>query len=194
MAENNRHIPLPFNESTRITMDSSGLKRMAAMAATLAILSLSTSAFAQYVWLNDKGVKQYSDMPPPSSVPNNRIVKAPGAAMRTTSPVPPDGGENGVAAAPATEKIKIPMTTAEKNMDFQKRKIEQAEKDKKTAEEKQRAADKSKNCERAREYQNALDSGQRIAHTGKNGERAYMSDAQRSQETKDTQRILGDCK
>lgn len=178
-------------------MNSSGLKRIAA---AVAILSLSTSAFAQYIWLNDKGLKQYSDLPPPASVPNNRIVKAPGAAMRTTSPLPPDGAaamdgsENGGAAVPATEKMKIPMTTAEKNMDFQKRKIEQAERDKKTAEEKQRAADKSKNCERAREYQNALDSGQRIAYTGKNGERAYMSDAQRAQETKDTRRILGDCK
>ena len=171
------------------------------MAAALAILSLSTSAFAQYVWLNDKGVKQYSDMPPPASVPNSRSVKAPGAAMRLTSPVPPDGAamdgsENGVTAATvsATEKIKIPITTAEKNTDFQKRKIEQAENDKKTAEEKQKAADKSKNCERAREYQKVLDSGQRIAHTDKNGERAYMGDAQRSQETKDTRRILGDCK
>lgn len=182
-------------------MNSSGLKRMAAMAAALAALSLSTSAFAQYIWLNDKGVKQYSDMPPPASVPNNRIVKAPGVAMRAASATQPDGvaigaSESGVTSATvtATDKAKIPMTTAEKNMDFQKRKIEQAEKDKKTAEEKQLAADKSKNCERAREYQKALDSGQRIAHTDKNGERAYMSDAQRAQETKDARRILGDCK
>lgn len=182
-------------------MSSSGLKRMAAVTAALAALSLSASAFAQYIWLNDKGVKQYSDMPPPASVPNSRIVKAPGVAMRTPPPVPPDGAaiggsENGAASATvaAADKAKIPMTTAEKNMDFQKRRIEQAEKDKKTAEEKQMAADKSKNCERARDYQKALDSGQRITHTDKNGERAFMSDAQRAQETKDTRRILGDCK
>lgn len=177
-------------------MNSSGLKQMAA---ALVALSLSASAFAQYIWLNDKGVKQYSDMPPPASVPNNRIVKAPGVAMRAASSVPPDGAvisatESVAATAVATDKAKIPMTTAEKNMDFQKRKIEQAEKDKKTAEEKQMAADKSKNCERAREYQKALDSGQRIAHTDKNGERAYLSDAQRAQETRDARRILGDCK
>lgn len=182
-------------------MNSSGLKRMLAMAAALTALSLSASAFAQYIWLNDKGVKQYSDMPPPASVPNNRIVKAPGVAMRATSSVPPDSAaigasENGAASAtvPAVDKAKTPMTTAEKNMDFQKRRIEQAEKDKKSAEEKQLAADKSKNCDRARDYQKALDSGQRIAHTDTNGERAYMSDAQRAQETKDTRRILGDCK
>lgn len=180
-------------------MNPSGLKRMAAMAAAVAALSLSASAFAQYIWLNDKGVKQYSDMPPPASVPNNRIVKAPGVAMRAASAAQPDGvaigtSENGTASATAADKAKSPMTTAEKNMDFQKRKIEQAEKDKKTAEEKQLAADKSKNCDRAREYQKALDSGQRIAHTDINGERTYMSDAQRAQETKDTRRILGDCK
>lgn len=174
-------------------MNSSGWKRIVAMAA----LSLSTSAFAQYIWFNDKGVKQYSDMPPPASVPSGRIVKAPGVAMRAASSASSDSAaigasENGIASA--TDKVKIPMTTAEKNVDFQKRKIEQAEKDKKAAEEKQLAADKSKNCERARDYQKALDSGQRIAHTDKNGERAYLSDTQRAQEARDTRRILGDCK
>lgn len=184
-------------------MRASSLKPLSFIAAALAILSLPTSASGQYVWLNDKGVKQYSDMPPPASVPNNRIVKAPGSATRAPPPMPQEGAaiggsESGVATAsavaPAIEKVKTPMITAEKNMDFQKRQIEQAEKDKKTAEEKQMAADKSKNCERAREYQKALDSGQRIARTDKNGERAYMSDAQRAQETKDTRKILGDCR
>ena len=180
-------------------MNSSGLKKMAAMAAVFAVLSLSANAFAQYVWLNDKGVKQYSDMPPPASVPDNHIVKTPGVARHTPSSVSPMAGptggvEGGAASAPATDKLKTPMTTAEKNMDFQKRKIEQAESDKKAAEEKQMAADKSKNCERARDYQKALDSGQRIAHTDRNGERAYLNDAQRAQETKDTRKILGDCK
>ena len=178
-------------------MRSSSLKPLSFIATALAILSLSSSAFGQYVWLNDKGIKQYSDMPPPASVPNNRIVKAPGSAIRSMSPMPQEsaaigGSENGVATA--TEKVKTPMTTAEKNMDFQKRQIEQAEKDKKAAEEKQMTAEKGKNCQRTREYQKALDSGQRIAHTDKNGERAYMSDAQRMQEMKDTRRILGDCK
>ncbi len=180
-------------------MNSSGCKRITAMAAALAILSLSGSAFAQYVWLNDKGVKQYSDMPPPTSVPDSRIVKAPGVAARTPSLAPLGdpvvGGIEGEAVGnPAVSKMKIPMTTVEKNMDFQKRKIEQAEKDKKAAEEKQMAADKSKNCERARDYQKALDSGQRIARTDKNGERAYLNDMQRAQEAKDTRKILGDCK
>ena len=140
-------------------------------------------------------------MPPPASVPSNRIVKAPGVAMRAASSAQPGSvangaSENGVASAPvaAADKAKSPRTTAEKNMDVQRRKVEQAEKDKKTAEEKQLAADKSKKCDRARDYQEALDSGQRIAHTDKNGERAYMSDAQRAQETTDNRRILGDCK
>lgn len=179
-------------------MNSPCLKQMAA---ALVAVSLSASALAQYVWLNDKGVKQYSDMPPPASVPNNRIVTAPGAATRAPSLVTPTvttiaGSESGAASATAAaaDKVKLPMTTAEKNMDFQKRNIEQAEKDKKAAEEKQRDAEKSKNCERAREYRRALDSGQRIAHTDKNGERVFMNDAQRLQEAKDTRRILGDCK
>lgn len=86
------------------------------------------------------------------------------------------------------------MTTAERNADFQKRKIEQADKEKKAADDAKRAADKAKNCDRARAYQRALDSGQRLGNTDKNGERYYLSDEQRAQEAQATRNILNDCK
>lgn len=171
------------------------LQRITTLIITGLILGLSSHAMAQYVWLDDKGVKQYSDMPPPVTVPDNRILKSPGAATRTPAA--------NIAATPAAEpgtsenaaaKTKLPMTSAEKNADFQKRRMEQAEKDKKSAEEAQRAADKSKNCERASAYQKALDSGQRIARQEKDGQRAFLSDAQRAQESRDTKKVLSECK
>jgi hypothetical protein len=157
------------------------------------MLGLSLPAFSQYVWLDEKGVKHYSDMPAPATVPASRILKSAGAALRAQSPgntpiTPEDMNGN------ATAKTQLPMTTAEKNADFQKRRIEQSEKDKKAAEETQRAADKAKNCERASTYQKALDSGQRIAQQGTDGQRAFLSDAQRAQELRDTKRILVECK
>ncbi|OGB23515.1 MAG: hypothetical protein A3I66_02165 [Burkholderiales bacterium RIFCSPLOWO2_02_FULL_57_36] len=162
-------------------------------AAVLGVLGFSSIAYAQYVWLDEKGVKQYSDIPPPASVPQKRILKEPGSPSPTlaTAPVAPvaEGTTPGTA-----DKDKGPMTTAERNADFQKRRAEQAEKDKKAAEETQRAADKAKHCEQARAYQRALQSGVRVAQTDKNGERSFMSDEQRAKEAQDAQRALDACK
>lgn len=161
------------------------IQRLAA--AALAALFVPLCASAQYVWIDEKGTKQFSDMPPPASVPNSRILKQPGG----TSPAK-------VAQEAAEEKPSDPAraepTIAERNAEFRKRKTEQAEKEKKASEEAAQAAEKSKNCERAREYQRSLDSGERITRLDKNGERAYLSDEQRAQESRDNRRVLNDCK
>lgn len=159
----------------------------------LATLAVSSAAFAQYVWLDERGVKQYSDMPPPASVPQKRILKAPGSSSRAVA------STSAESAAPATQgeetaKDKTPLTTAEKNADFNKRRAEQAEKEKKAAEEAQRVAENAKRCEQARSYQRALQSGTRIARTDNNGERSFLSDEQRASEAREAQRILDACK
>lgn len=162
------------------------LKHLAAAAAAFAALSTAGAAFAQYVWIDEKGVKQFSDMPPPASVPAGRILKQPGGK-------PAEAPAEGTAPPPA-QPAKAEMTTAEKNAEFRKRKTEQAEKEKKAAEEARASADKAKNCERARDYLRALESGERLTRTDRNGERAFLSDEQRQQETKETRRVLQDCK
>lgn len=162
-------------------------------AALLCTLGFSSVAYAQYVWLNERGIKQYSDMPPPASVPKNRILKEPGSSSSASANVPAESAAEGSPDATA-EKEKLPLTTAEKNADFQKRRAEQAEKEKKSAEEAQREADKAKHCEQARAYQRALESGERLARTDKNGERYFVNDDQRAKEAQDTRRILDACK
>jgi hypothetical protein len=176
-------------------MNATRLKRIPVSLAILIAVGFSGAAHAQYIWLNDKGVKQFSDMPPPASVPKNRILKQPGAALPNLSPTSqtPSADGSPSAAVPADDKNKAPMTTAEKNADFQKRKMEQAEKDKKAAEKEQIATDKAKNCERARAYNKALQDGERLTRTDKNGEKYYLNDDQRAQEAKDNKRILSDC-
>ena len=170
-------------------------KRITAFTIASLLLGLSSHVGAQYIWLGDKGIKQYSNMPPPPAVPNSHILKSPGLVSQAQAPgvtpgTAPAQGDNAATVATA----KLPMTTAEKNADFQKRRLEQAEKDKKAADETQRAADKSKNCERASAYQKALDSGQRISWQGKDGQSAFLSDTQRAQESRDAKRILNECK
>lgn len=158
------------------------------LAASLALSALlfPPAALAQYIWLDEKGTKQFSDMPPPSSVPRSRILKQPGG----TPPATPQEAREENPTAPA----KAEPTLAEKNAEFRKRRSEQAEKEKKASEEAARKAENAKNCERAQEYQRSLESGERIFRTDKNGERAYLSDEQRVQETRDNRRVLADCK
>ena len=160
-------------------------------AAFIAALSFATAALAQYVWVDDKGTKQFSDTPPPASVPKARILRQP-SAMQSTSAA----DKNTASADAPAESVKsaAPMTSAEKNTDFLKRRNEQAEKDKKAADEAKRKADNAQNCERARSYAQGLESGQRMARTDKNGERAFLSDEERAGELQNAKRIISDCK
>lgn len=164
------------------------------MAAVLGTLGFSTIAHAQYVWVDEKGTRQYSDMPPPASVPQKRILKEPGSPSPTLSAISAEPAAGNPPPTPPVAKENMPLTTAEKNADFQRRKAEQAEKEKKAAQEAQRAADKAKHCDQARSYQRALQSGERLARTDKNGERYFLSDAQRATEAQEAKRILEACK
>ena len=163
-------------------------------ALTLCALGFAAPSLGQYVWLDENGRKHYADTPPPTSVPANKIIKSPFShapktpAANAETVTPPE--KNSTAASPSV----APVTTAEKNADFQKRKIEQAEKEKKEVDESKSKADMAKNCERARNYQRILDSGQRISETDKNGERTFMSDEQRKQEANETKKMVDQCK
>ncbi|WP_225984543.1 DUF4124 domain-containing protein [Noviherbaspirillum aerium] len=152
-------------------------------AMSLIFLAVCGSAAAQYVWLDEKGTRQFSDRPPPSSVPAARILKQPGGISSA-----PTAAQSSAPAAPAEK------TTAEKNAEFRKRQLEREEKEKKTAEEGKLAADKARNCERAQEYQRSLEAGVRISRTERNGERSYLSDEQRERDLNETRRMLSECK
>lgn len=157
------------------------------ISAALLLSLLCNPSFAQWIWIDDKGSKQFSDLPPPASVPKNKILKSPG---KITSP--PEAETN--ASASNTDKLQKPVTTASKNEDFLKRRAEQQEKEKKLAAEQQLNAEKAKNCDRARTYKQSLESGIRIANVDKNGERNYLDDAKRAQELADVNKALADCK
>ncbi|MDO9217736.1 MAG: hypothetical protein Q7U14_10715, partial [Lacisediminimonas sp.] len=157
-------------------------------------------AWGQYVWLNEKGVKQYSDKPPPPSVPDSRIIKparnaGTQAASALASPPAPAAGDAPARPADAAPQAsgKGAPTIAERNADFNKRRAQQAEADKKTADQQKLAQEKASNCERAASYKRSLESGARIARVGKNGEQAFISDEQRAQEIKEASKLLEGC-
>ena len=151
--------------------------RLMRFLACAVLVAGSSGALAQHVWLNDKGVKQYSDMPPPPGTPAGRILQSPGPRAAASAPTQP--------AAPSV---------AESNAAFEKRRIEQAERENKASEQARLAADNARNCEQARGYERTLASGQRIAKLDRNGERAFLSDQERAQEIATAQRVLAQCK
>jgi hypothetical protein len=162
------------------------LKHIAVLLATLGATSI---AFAQYVWVDQQGVKHFSDVAPPANIPLDHIIKQPGRAghASVSTPTPSETATDSSSAA------KAPMTTAEQNADFNKRKLEKAAKDKKAEEDAQRQASIASNCAHATSYLNSLKSGGRITTTDSSGERSYLSDADRAKEQAQAQSAVDAC-
>jgi hypothetical protein len=148
------------------------------------LVAMSAAAQAQYVWVDEKGVKQFSDQPPPASVPANRILKAPDQRAASS------GEEAQATDAPPAPK---PPSLAARNEEYNKRRAEQAEKDKKAEEARQMASDKSKVCERSKAYLRDLESGARISTTDANGEKKFLSDDERSKEIGEAKHNMQSC-
>jgi hypothetical protein len=156
----------------------------------IASLIVSNIAMAQYIWLNDKGVKQYSDTPPPKSVPRDKIIKTPAGIVRGAETSAPSEAN----AKSETNKLEKPVTLASKNEDFNKRKLAREEAEKKAETDKQNADAKAKNCERAKSYKQSLDEGALIMTRSKDGERMPLDEAQRAKEMADVTKALANCR
>jgi type IV secretory pathway VirB10-like protein len=168
----------------------------------LALLALPALAQAQYMWLDDKGLKQLSDQPPPPSVPQNRILKQPrGQGGNAALPAAPAAASPTASAATSAEpapegaeaKVKRPPTLAERNAEFAKRKAESQAAEQKAAQEAAQQAERSANCDAARSNQAALNSGNRMTEYDKNGERTFLTDEQRAERAKRAQKTLANC-
>ena len=54
------------------------------------LMVAAASAAAQFVWIDASGIRQYSDRPPPASIPKNKILKEPSVELRSNRPAEPD--------------------------------------------------------------------------------------------------------
>jgi hypothetical protein len=152
---------------------------------TLLLLCATHYAHAQYLWIDEKGIKQLSDRPPPPNVPPQRILKAPGKVSFN-----PD--------APAIEEPAPPVrnsaTLAERNADYQRRQQEAGSAASQAATEARQRAEIAANCDLARKNQQTFKDGIRIASYDKNGERRFLSDAERAEQEKNNSKVLASCK
>ena len=138
-------------------------------------------AQAKYVWIDEHGVKQFSDTPPPGNIPEKNILKQPRRTAPQTGAQPADSGGDDAKAAPSV---------ADREAEYNKRRAEQAAKDKKAAEDASKAQAKVETCERARKNLEALNSGVRMRTTDSNGQPAVMDDQQRAAEVQRTQDVI----
>jgi len=143
-------------------------------------------AQAQFVWIAPNGTRQYSDQPPPPGTPAAKILKAPGRS----APV-----QETPEAAPATPaaKPKAP-TLAEREADYVKRGKEREEADRKAQDAAQQAAKKAEYCEGLRKNQRLYAAGGKITDVGPDGQKRFLSDAERAALTERNARQLGDCR
>jgi len=167
-----------------------------ALGATLLFLA-ATAAQAQYVWIGPGGTRQYSDRPPPPGTPASKIVKAPGRAPPELAPAPPAATPtDGTATDPAAKPMppKGPPTLAEQEAAYRARTKARDEANLKAQEDAQRVRQLAERCNAARETQAQLASGTRIARYGQDGQKSYMTDAERATRAAQVNQALQDCR
>lgn len=154
--------------------------------ALLAAVSLPASA--QWKWRDKSGQTQYSDLPPPSGIPEADILQRPlpAAAQRAAAPS---------ASAAASAPLLVPKTGGDPELEARRKKAEQDEAAKKKAEDDRVAVAKVDNCARAKVQLKAIDDGQRLSRINAKGEREYLDDKGRAEEAQRSRNVIAaDCK
>ena len=122
------------------------------------LLATATVAAQVYKWVDKDGKVQYTDTPPPASATKTeakRLDTTPAAAS--------------AASAPA-------KSLADRAKDFDKRKTEDAEKQKKAEVDKKNADITAANCKDATTNLKTLESGRPIVRTTETGDRELLND------------------
>ncbi len=127
-----------------------------------------------------------SDTPPPRDIPSKDILQQPELVVRKpVAPPPAASAASAVAAKPSVDPA----------LEERKRLAEQEQAARAKGEEQKAAAARQDNCRRAREQLATLDSGQRIARVKADGEREYLDDAARAQESQRARQVISsDCR
>ena len=152
---------------------------------------LSLAATAQWQWLDKDGRKVFSDIAPPSDIPDSRILRKPyqrGKTSEVQAAVPAP------AATAAARPVGVDMELTNKKKQAEKQAAE-AEAAKRKAEQERIANAQADSCARARQAKAGLDAGVRMSRTNEKGEREFFDDTMRADESRRIQGIIDqDCK
>ena len=172
------------------------MHRWTALVLTFVVgVAMTTPAAAQWKWRDAQGRTQYSDTPPPPSVPDKDILQRPtvSAPMRAAAPAASAPASGASGASGLTPKI------ADSELEAKRKKTEEDAADKATeqkkADEAKIAAARADNCARAKAQMRTFDSGVRVSRTNDKGEREFLDDKARAQEVQRTRDAMAsDCK
>lgn len=155
---------------------------------SLAMLAGAAQAENIWKWRDANGVVQFSDQPPPHSVPAKDIMSRPGA--QRTSVVVAD------AAASAPEAAGSAPARADAELEARRKKMladkAAADTDRKLADKARVDAMKADNCKRAKAQLAMLESGVRVARPNDKGEREFLDDKARADEVNRTRGAVND--
>ena len=175
-------------------MNNSNILRGLQLIAGGALLIVANLSHAQYAWIDAKGMKQFSDRPPPPGTPQKNILR--GRNMATASdaaPAPATATATATApaaAAPAAATKVAPPSLAEREAEYRKRKTEQVESEKKAGLEAENAKAKAAACTSARQAKTQIDTGAPIREA--NAERSWLDDKQRAERKAAAEKSIGE--
>jgi hypothetical protein len=155
----------------------------------LLVALLAAPAQAQYKWKDSRGQVHVSDLPPPRDIPDKDVLQRPGPARRSVVVEPAAAPASAASAALAQRTPLDPELEARRN------RAEQEARARAKADEELQAAQRTENCQRARQQLATLDSGQRLVRINPQGERVVLDDAARSDEAQVARRVIAsDCR
>jgi monoamine oxidase len=141
------------------------------------------SAHAQWQWVDAQGRKVFSDKPPPEHIPEQQILKRPGAPRNISADSVPEAKTPPKTAASAAK----PVTELDRKARELKAQEDAAQKAQKEKEQRQMAD----NCEQARKSLATLQASGRIHVLNAKGEQDFMSDQTRHAESQRLQQYIG---
>lgn len=158
-------------------------KRQVQLLLGASLLACASAASAQWMWVDAKGVKQFSDRGPPSSIPLKNILKSPNGV-----PVEREAAAPG-ATAPMAGEPKAPASVAERELAYRKQKAEKAEMDKKMASVAANQEQRKGACDAAAASRAQLDSGVRL----RGADKVWLDANMRAEQSAAVNSILEEC-
>lgn len=168
--------------------------RAATAAAAALLVLVSLPAEAQWKWKDKGGRVQYSDLPPPAGTPDQDILSRPTSTRRATAVVAPAASAASAATVSTVARAAASAPRTDPELEAKLKKQESDTAAKKKADEERIAAAKADNCNRARAQMRTYDSGVRVFQVNEKGEREFVDDKQRAEETRRAKDVIAaDC-
>ena len=170
-----------------------------------AALAAAGPALAQYQWRDEHGRMNFSDRPPAVASRDVQVLRRPGGGtpggaaparpasaqaatdqlVASTSAAGATAASTEAADAAAAAPRPGPAanaapTLAERELAFRKRRLDAAQAESKSAEQRARAERAARACDDSRSARRALESGMRVARVAESGEREFLGEAERA--------------